>query len=630
MINTKFIFNQKNQERLVNLKETVYKNFKIPDVFKKNFIILDNKKESVDKAEWKNILTEFNVLKLVSSNKEKSNFLKLIFQVINDVLNEYKKQNSYTNRQILFFYKGGNIMRILAKHFNKQHNIIKKSEAIYRHEFFNRIFSQYFKKSDDDFSIMIDFDNEEKFNEVLSEVNYIINECLAIIRDDLEEKKSEYFSFFKKSEIQIKIDLQEVLEKMNKSNLITNEKSKYYGTVFESILFDNFHSHKEKITRDKYGNIPDDSKRNDYVIYYEDDKKKELVIEKKELVIGSEKHLFYNFFNSTLSFTRSGKITSFDLFRTKANFICFYTSKNKGEFVDLVGKEFGKFMNLGGEMIDISISKFHDNKRIDFFTNIEKNGLEKYVSEFTVNNDGSPYNITSITIDYMIDDLNAILFSEKKLPWDDLKYTKRLPRLFFLYICKILQEIALHKIEFEEFKKLFNFLNNSCANINNYLLNINNQVDPIIHITNRLNLYSETILHTIFHKLVELLNIRKELITKKIDYERIKKQEFDNSINHILGVKIVSDFNLIKDNDIIHNTINDNELLSFSNNFQIFIDELRTYCQITLLYVLSFSNMDSKFFELSKFLDEDQFGGKYKQSGGKYGPKKRFEHTILY
>ena len=45
--------------------------------------------------------------------------------------------------------------------------------------------------------------------------------------------------------------------------------------------------------------------------------------------------------------------------------------------------------------------------------------------------------ISSYTIDYLIYDLEEILFNENMFPWEDKKYYKRLYRLFYMYFVDI-------------------------------------------------------------------------------------------------------------------------------------------------------------------------------------------------
>ena len=386
-------------DRINNLKKNINEK-KIKNIsydFKKTPIIMDSSdSDPNEKTEWKSILTDFDVNIVMASNEDKSKFLKLIFDIVDDALNTYKNSMKLNDNEVVFFYKGGNIMRILANHLKKQH--IENQSKIRvgdQGEIFMKNFANFFKKSDDDFSIMINIKEENKFNQILSDVNSIIDECLAIIRDQLEDNKQQYFQYFNKDHEYKVLNLQSVQSKFNESDLVKNKEKKYHKFLFNSILFDDVYSNP--IKKDEYRkNINDTSKRTDFVVY-NDNNNNTLV----STTNNDKTHLFYNYFNTTLTFTRPGnKIISFDLFRTKANFKCFYTNGNDRDFFD-----------LGGELIDISVSKFNDSKRLQFCEDIKKDGLEKYIRKFKVKSNESFYEIRCVTVDYLIHDLEVILFS---------------------------------------------------------------------------------------------------------------------------------------------------------------------------------------------------------------------------
>ena len=523
-------------------------------------------------------------------------------------------------------------MRILANHLSKQHTEVQNLlEKTYRHEIFANHFSQYFKKSDDDFSIMLNIKEEKEFNQVLSDINFIINECLAIIRDQLEENKDKYFSYFKKDKKEKISDLREVKEEFNKSELVKKIKISNLvkekkdipeikekdipeikeKIVFESILFDDVYS--DEIDINKYDKLPDNSKRTDFFVY---NKKNNQVLVS---AVGEKEHLFYNYFNTTLTFPRGDKTISFDLFRTKANFKCFFTSTEQNE--DKTKN--GHFFDLGGELIDISISKFEDSKRQKICEDIEKHGLNKYIRKFKVKSKDSIYEIRCITIDYMIHDLEVILFSEQTLPWDDPKYGKRLPRLFFLYTCKILQEIAQGKISRNEFESMFNSLHDFCNKIINltYLSTTESESQVNIFINETLKTFSKTTLYPIFEKLAELVTVKKNMINEK---EKNEKEQI-NSINEWLFSNNLPRQKLSN----IMSTFDELKNLAFNEKIQKFINEVLFFGQMSMFYMRSFSDMNLKFFKYPDFLEEEQFGGKHQQSGGKRRPNKS-KRMIIY
>lgn len=96
-------------------------------------------------------------------------------------------------------------------------------------------------------------------------------------------------------------------------------------------------------------------------------------------------------------------------------------------------------LNIPGEFIDISISKFSDNKTSKIY---DKNILDYYY-RYTFKNINLNINIPefqfwSYNLHGFISDLYLILYDDNKYPWYDIKYIKRFERLFILGIYQLL------------------------------------------------------------------------------------------------------------------------------------------------------------------------------------------------
>ena len=122
--------------------------------------------------------------------------------------------------------------------------------------------------------------------------------------------------------------------------------------------------------------------------------------------------------NKTLEFkSGNGGVTKFALVRTKINFNL--VAENEGT---------SKTLNMGGELIDVSIPHRKDKSINDVF-----NHLDKAISRYTVTNKDKSLEFNSYSLLFLIEDLEKILFHVAEYPWDDNKYVKRLNRLCYLY-----------------------------------------------------------------------------------------------------------------------------------------------------------------------------------------------------
>jgi hypothetical protein len=105
-------------------------------------------------------------------------------------------------------------------------------------------------------------------------------------------------------------------------------------------------------------------------------------------------------------------------------------------FIQKDGKH--NFTNIAGELIDVSIPHKVDDGLMSFYHKIKESDISKYVENYTFEYDGRRFNLNCYTIDYLIDDLGRMLFVDTGYPWNDSKYAKRIRRLFFLYLIKLL------------------------------------------------------------------------------------------------------------------------------------------------------------------------------------------------
>ena len=213
---------------------------------------------------------------------------------------------------------------------------------------------------------------------------------------------------------------------------------------------------------------------------------------------------FYAQFNNTISNITPGKpeqYIEFNLNRIKYNCRLYYTT-NTGT------KE---FLNIPSEIIDVSISHFGDYKNKLLYS-------QKKTYEFISSIGRQKYKAPSM--EGIINDLGIILFSEK-MPWEDVKYAKRIKRIFLVCFIDMLtmktdipdtEERIINRIDkLNKIKQILRYTNknefqktiNSLPNFNSYLFYtfFNDYFSEIFaHIPGNESLYNEFI-KTIEHEL---------------------------------------------------------------------------------------------------------------------------------
>ena len=173
------------------------------------------------------------------------------------------------------------------------------------------------------------------------------------------------------------------------------------------------------------------SSRNDFIIENSNNDN-ELI----KYDIKKSNSFMYISLNKTLEFkSGDGRIIKFSLIRTKINFNLLVEKNNSiinesmaGKLID-INMPYRKYehINMAGELIDVSIPHRKDKSIYEVFDN-----LDKAISRYTLNNNNKVLKFNSYSLEFLIEDLEKILFHEQ-YPWDDKKYVKRLNRLCYLY-----------------------------------------------------------------------------------------------------------------------------------------------------------------------------------------------------
>jgi hypothetical protein len=467
------------------------------------------------------------------SEETNYNFLSTICNTIDEALTEYKIKKGLDNNDIYFIYKGGNALRSI---FNKYEKLLPYQIS----KMVKDNFSSYFKKSDSDFTIIINPTFEEtKWNNISEDIQKLMYLCLNRLRNIFLARLELYFDFYR---LNRKIKKEKLENQLNEINKKDNSLGKYDNPdKFISLIYNNLmigekfnpkniglddviNDEKIKYDWNKYldgpyrSDIFIDQIANGIDIYgiqkiHNDENLQnidELAIDMKlqniyynknsnvEFYISWNKEISYSKYNDN---TKETELVSFTLIRMKINFINYYIKNGK----------YG-IMSIPGELIDISIPKpnSYELKKL----NLKNNGRDimKYTLKST---DNISFDFFGFTYSYYHHDLNKMLLHETDLIWQLPKYQKRLNRLFFIITIIFIKEVIRNK------NNVFNLFTNINVEINKINEIIPNNFDDFI-----------TILETL-KNIIEQYNISNynDIIDNN---DLIAKYNFENIVDFFL------------------------------------------------------------------------------------------------
>ncbi|XWV26754.1 hypothetical protein QJ857_gp0300 [Tupanvirus soda lake] len=393
--------------------------------------------------ELKGVMTDLVVYEFLKTPLQLCNFISLVFTTFDQAIKTYNKAKGFSDKDIFFVYKGGNILRFISnKVFYMLPGRVKDDMFSY--------YRDAFKKSDADFSIYINplLDN---FDQAFDEITIIAYFVQNYLRNIFLENPKKYFDYYNLSD-SAKRDLYlTYLDKLNNAEVVktgvipgkflalwtpdVDIGKKYIPKKDFEIFF-------EKIAKILQGtnNItksadPNKKSITTFVnlkpIHLEEFEEKELanLAESQLDIYGniSQSEIIVSV-NRTTTFLAHGGIVSFNLVRTKVSFnaIRDVNLNSLGEQPPEVSEYLVD--RLDGELIDVSITNKQDYNVKHFFENVDK-----YIVEYKLEEGECNMPFRAYSIDYLIEDLENILFVQNEYPWDDPKYAKRLKRLIFMY-----------------------------------------------------------------------------------------------------------------------------------------------------------------------------------------------------
>lgn len=383
--------------------------------------------------EWKqftDVCTDFvtrNVMQTVDLTAQMRDVVETI-QVCEDTINTFCKKKSFPESSFAnVFYKGGNVMRFIVRTFERQ-------QSLPIHELVDSVYRDYFKASDMDFEVSINWDKlmansthdgqqdssrivNEFSDELFTNLKNLVKSWTAS-RDKFERK----FPFFKYSDHEQSLEKKLLLNDL-KQKAYEVQKGKGQENAMEiDILKFGIKSENGVPTSPNRQNmkITSDPGETGFTVCRDFDE------EPKVLFCSN---------NQALSLPKGDGLAHFNLVRVKMVFQVNYHFSNSTS--DKSTKK-GRKKKLGAEVIDVSIRHKDDtsqNKNVEFIDLSDRPVKQYYEYYFN-----STVSFKSYSIPYLILDLTRILFIENEFPFEDTKYEKRIYRIGGLLLCNIMTE----------------------------------------------------------------------------------------------------------------------------------------------------------------------------------------------
>lgn len=385
----------------------------------------DNNDEN---REYKNFCTDI-VTNYILDEKELYNLLYIIHTFYNDCINYYIQKKKLKSDDIIFLFKGGNIFKLIANKFWSE----LPNKAMYK---FIDEYKSYFKRSDLDFSIYV---NPDLSTDIIDDITIISYKLQVLISEILLTHKNICFKWFKYNDKYKQEILENLLFDINNTESLHDSSSVYYNNKFTNIQFIDqsaIHTNKRyKNQSNNYFTFENDNIKdiNNLSTSFNNNK-----IVRQKINNNNNNSFMYNSINKALRIkTTNNRLLKFYLTRIKITFNLHLENKINGQNI----------IPIGGELIDVSIGRdessanFYKNKHnyIDTITLTQNTGF--YINSI------KSFDLNIYSFQYLYEDLKFILMDTLYLPWEDLKYKKRLYRLFFLTFIDVFKNIKKKPIQ---------------------------------------------------------------------------------------------------------------------------------------------------------------------------------------
>jgi hypothetical protein len=566
----------------MNSTNSIRKPFILTNITQKFNDLENEKKRKI--RELKDVSTKCFVNIFFDSSEILLKFVYWVYHKINCRLMEVSCKD---DEKIIFFFKGGNIMFLWRRIFEKIYGSVDED------------ITGKTSISDCDFAIYILTKDERRYNQIYSVVKDILIvqlEEIGKIFDKLYKETISKNNNKNRTNAVNQINLMNQINVGNMNTLPINkliricDNFKINEIAIFNYFFKDFYSVK-KINA-LISNIETELKKLIGIEFYEE-KNYEIykyiipeefsigISPRESLVLRPENEVpdpfsLTNFSNEKVHYvtvnanifndlSKAGHLIGFDLYRIKFNTIIapilkskkISQNKSNNRFEGQISQEnFG----IPSEFIDISVSKYYDlnlKKLREYFYNSEnrsnllKNKFALIGCKFQ-NGNSLDKSILTMQMKYIIEDLLVTLFSQNQHnPMIDPKYDKRLFRIFFFYIGNNLRDK----------KKIIPY------NLFDYIIDLNNSYFYNYFLEPDDNLDINYIKNMMGKSIYNFFNLRSEF--NELRY----LLQFTILFNKIIhNDQILSDFIVYYNN--IYNIIDNSNITEFKNKFEKYKNDL--------------------------------------------------------
>jgi hypothetical protein len=502
----------------------------------------------------KDIMTDFVTDVILNNEHSLFNFLYIITSLFQDSLAIYKRIKGLRENDIFFILKGGNVLRFVAKNFLFD---ISGGTADILLEYYKK----FFKRSDADFAIIINPDLEN-YDVIFNDITLLCYIVLKIIQSIFEKNKMRFFEWYKYNDQVKKNLLKQVFQSLEELDL--SENKTWQNAEFRNITFENISSDGKS---SKYVNPSDVAVR--FKERY--DHKSDTLL----WVIDNTNSETYVSYNEALTFEKD-RLIKFNLVRMKYGFTVNYLDKSTNSLENV---------SIGGELIDVSIGHKDDISINKFYKEL-RNNISLF--ELTLLNDNK-IEFRSYSLTYLFKDIYRILFVDITYPWDDIKYVKRLNRMFYIGYIDLFTKFTDNntRVEYLELlKEIINSIENLLTD-NEHPSTENNVLKHDVDKIKKVVVEGSLLFDILLTKILDLL--LKDNGTKQSKSDSIKSIQTTRDTRDELAPYNVDDYTSPVNDDEITINVKESGTNSVYENKMGFIEACKANLQILLM---SFNNID--------------------------------------
>lgn len=433
----------------------------------------------------KAVATDFVVREFFASEDTLFMFLKTIQVWFQEALHEFRRMYNLNENQVLFVFKGGNILRFIAKEF-----LLELPNSAVRE--LTDHYAPFFERSDSDFAIYLSPDVDD-YELRFKQIGYLAFTVLQKLNREFQKNIFDYFDYFRFSKnYQQRRLLDPLLEQMNNAaaaaaldtqyaaisllNSIGQQQQQEQDSdnnnncngddddddFLDSVLHDVFGDDDDRKTNNDNDNSNNNNNNNrpiykpspDLAIGFKTSVLQQhggeqwwLHSESREAIfvpVKKNRFVFTTNYNDALDFARGNTRIRFALARTKIAFNLFPTAATAATAAAIAAANATATADAGsekdmqvvkGELIDVSIAHRDDHRLLHFFENVDGNSSDYHIQfHNSKTKDTDVLEFKAYSLSFLVDDLEETIFENAGAPWEDKKYIKRINRLFFYFL----------------------------------------------------------------------------------------------------------------------------------------------------------------------------------------------------